>query len=417
MAKHSLKTTFTYRIFTWILFPAACIFCLFTAIKHRHLAYIFHRIGRYPKINNSGKVIWCHCASVGELNTALPLLKKLIENNYHLLVSTNTLTSKQVFDNASLPNSLHVFLPLDYHKIANRFINKFNPEYCLVFETELWPSILLATLNRNIPVSILNGRISDKTFNAPSFLKTNYQKILANISHIIASNQENARRFITLGADAHRVQIYENLKFANLSLTKNENSERPLAHRYFLCASTHEGEEKGILKAWNKNRPIGFGLVIAIRHPHRNKDVCNIIKQSGCTFALHSEQPTDVSLNDIYVIDTIGDLIPFYQHADIVFMGGSLAPIGGHNVLEPAEFEKCIITGPHFQSFTDIVQGLLDCKGIIVINNYAELIQEVITLINDDELRTTVGKNSKQYLSSKINLLEEYAKAVLKILN
>ena len=178
-----------------------------------------------------------------------------------------------------------------------------------------------------------------------------------------------------------------------------------------------KAKKKLFSESGKKNRPIGLGLVIALRHPDRRKEVCSIIKQSGYTFMLHSEQPSEVSPDDIYVIDTIGDLIPFYQFAEIVFMGGSLVPIGGHNVLEPAEFEKCIITGPHFHSFTDIVKGLLNCNGIIVINDSKELIQEVASLNNNDDLRITIGKNSKQYLTSKTNLLEDYVKAVLKLLN
>ena len=417
MAKHLLNTTIVYRIITWVLFPAAIIHCLVTAIKYRHLAYFFHRLGVYPQFNHSSNPVWCHCASVGELNTALPLLKKLIDKDYTLIISTNTMTSKQVFDRANLTNASHVFLPLDYQWTANRFLKNYSPKNCLVFETELWPNILLSTLNSNVPISIINGRISNNTFDAPNFLKTNYQKILSNISHIFASSQKNASRFISLGANDNVVQIHENLKFANLSATNSVREDKPLSHRFLLCASTHEGEEKVIIKQWKKNPPKELGLVIAVRHPHRAKDVCTIINQSGYNVKLHSQQPTDVLPSDIYVIDTIGDLVPFYQHADIVFMGGSLVPIGGHNVLEPAQFSKCILTGPFFDSFSEIVQGLLHAKGIITINDPEHFIEEVIALNNNDERRASTGNNAKQFILSKTSLLENYSNAVLKILN
>ena len=137
MAKHSLNSTLLYRTFTWILFPAALVHCLITAIKYRHLPYLYQRLGNYSQHEISTKPIWCHCASVGELNTALPLLRKLIENNYYLIISTNTITSKEVFNNAKLTQASHVFLPLDYKWMINRFLDRYTPKYCLIFETEL----------------------------------------------------------------------------------------------------------------------------------------------------------------------------------------------------------------------------------------------------------------------------------------
>lgn len=417
MAKQSLNSNLQYRIFTWILFPAAFIHCLITAIKFRHLPYLYQRLGIYSQHEISTKPIWCHCASVGELNTALPLLRKLIENNYHLIISTNTITSKEVFNNAKLTQANHIFLPLDYKWMINRFLDRYTPKYCLIFETELWPNILLTTLNRSTPISIINGRISNKTLHAPSFLKTNYQKILTNISQILASNSENARRFISLGADNSHVQIYENLKYANLIPNNDVINECAVSHPFLLCASTHEGEEKDIVEQWHNEHPSELGLVIAIRHPHRAKDVCKAVKSLGYTCKLHSQHPTDISVNDVYIIDTIGELVPFIKHAEIVFMGGSLVPIGGHNILEPAQFGKCIITGHHYDSFADIVQGLLDCKGIVVVQNSKHLMDEINRLVTDKESRTTIGNNARQFLESRKDVLENYSSAVLKMLN
>ena len=415
MAKRSLNSTLQYRILTWILFPGVFIHCLFTAVKHRHLPYLYQRLGIYSLKNIPANLIWCHCASVGEFNTALPLLRKLISNNHHLIISTNTITGKQVFKDANLHRAHHAFLPLDYKWFANRFIKKFTPKYCLVFETEFWPNILLTTLNHNIPISIVNGRISNKTLHAPNFLKRNYQKILSNITQVLASNNENASRFIALGADKNRVRVYENLKFANLIPSDIINDSRPISHPYLLCASTHEGEEKVLLEKWRNSNTLG--LVIAIRHPHRANDVCNIIKSYGHTYKRHSQQPEDVSPSDIYVIDTIGDLFPFLQHAEIVFMGGSLVPVGGHNILEPAQFGKCIITGPHFHSFTDIVQDLLACNGILVAQNAEQLFQEVEDLVINKQRKITIGTNSKKFFDSKVNVLDEYSNAILEMLN
>ena len=417
MAKHSLNSTIIYRILTWGFFPVAFAHSLVTAIKFNCFTYFSQRLGIYTQLNFPKDAIWCHCASVGEFNTALPLLRKLIANNYHLIISTNTVTGRQTFHNANLKNAHHVFLPLDYNSFVNRFLKTHLPKYCLLFETELWPNILLSTLRHSISISIINGRISDKTLHAPNFLKDNYKRILSNADHVFASSPENADRFISLGANKSDVKIFDNLKYANLIQSENDMSHCPITHSFLLCASTHEGEEIEILQHWHQINSSTLGLVIAARHPHRSKEVCKIIQSLGFTYKIHSQQPKDISASEIYVIDTVGDLIPFINQAEIVFMGGSLVPIGGHNVLEPAQFGKCILTGPHTHNFTEITQDLLTCNGIKVVQDGTQLINEVNNLLINNQTRLSLGENAKNFVVTKKHVLDDYLTATLKILN
>ena len=157
MAKRPLHPTLFYRFLTWAIFPGALLHCLYITIKFRNPTYFLQRFGIFNNCVKSPNVIWCHCASVGEINTAVPLLKKLIEHGNHLLISTNTITGKQTLDSANLNNSTHIFLPLDYSSYIKRLLKGFSPTYLLVFETELWPNMILSAIRNNVPTSILNG--------------------------------------------------------------------------------------------------------------------------------------------------------------------------------------------------------------------------------------------------------------------
>ena len=417
MAKRSHHhPTLTYCFITWLLFPAAFLYTAFVALKYRDLKYFFDRLGFYKRKHITRDVIWCHCASVGEINTALPLLKKLADHGFHLLISTNTLTSHTVLLNSNLDNYTHIFSPLDYSSLIKKLISIFSPRFLFVFETEFWPSTILTTGNHAIPVAIINGRISDKTLHAPLFLRKNYQRILAQTCKILTSSQENTNRFVALGADKKILVTLDNLKFSSITKKHDHIPECPFAHPFLLCASTHTGEEELIIKQWKTSRPKNLGLVIAIRHPQRAKEVCKILEENNCTYCLHSNKPTNPSIDNIYIIDTIGELLPFMQYAQIVFMGGSLVPVGGHNVLEAAQFSKCIITGSHYRSIADVVSDLLSQNGIKVVDNAEQLMREVTLLWDDHELKNQIGINAKTYLDSKQNVLNNYQDIILKLI-
>ena len=260
------------------------------------------------------------------------------------------------------------------------------------------------------------GRMTDKTLHAPNFLHKNYQRILASVESIITSSDENTSRFISLGADKNNLQTLDNLKFANLSSKLTSAPDCVITYPFLLCASTHANEEKAIIDEWSKHTPENLGLVIAIRHPQRRNEVCKLLDDYDYSYKLHSMHPKNITQNDIYIIDTVGDLIPFINNATLVFMGGSLEPIGGHNVLEPAHFGKCIITGPHYFTFLEIVQDLHACRGIKIVENAEMLIKEVSHLTANPNDMESIGANARKYLLSKQTVLEKYVESTLKIL-
>lgn len=416
MAKSTPQSTLSYRLLTWSLFPGALIYTALTAFKHRNRRYLTERLGLYQNSNNKNQVIWCHCASVGEINTALPLINKLIDSGEHLLVTTNTVTGKRALQKAQLKNTQHAFLPLDYRLLTRRLIRKFSPKFFLIFETEIWPNILATVTKNNIPSAIINGRISDKTLHAPSLILKNYKKVLGNLCKILASSKENESRFIALGADPNNITTLDNLKFSSINSFSNTANQCLIDYPFLLCASTHEGEEQIIIEQWKAFQPKNIGLVIAVRHPQRSKQVCKILDENKLSYCLHSNNPDNTSKDKIYIIDTLGQLMPFMSKAEFVFMGGSLVPVGGHNIIEPALFSRCILIGPYHDDFKDIVSDLTLHEGIRVVENAEQLFNTIEMLDNNPEKKEQLGLNAKNYLDRKKNVLKIYEDTVLKLL-
>lgn len=400
-------TTLSYKLITWALFPLAFTYTLYAGLKHKSLAYILQRLSIY-KASQTPRPIWCHCASVGEINTALPLLHTLTEQGENLLITTNTTTGYETLTRAKLKNSTHVYLPLDYKIFASRFLRRFHPKLCFIFETELWPNILLTTMNSGIDVAIINGRISNKTLKAPSFMLSNYSRILSKVKKVISSSKENTARFITLGTHPDSIITLDNLKFANLNLSDNQNHTKPLDYPYLLCASTHEGEEQRIIDAWIKHPNTQMGLVIAIRHPQRTNQVIQILQQHKLPYCLHSNKSTARDIRTILIIDTLGELMPFIVHANVVFMGGSLVPVGGHNVIEPAQYKRCILIGPHYNNFKNIVDDLHTQNAIEIVENADQLLEKAIAINNNHDQYKQLGINAHSYIESKHKTLEDY---------
>ncbi len=409
--------TLSYRFITWALLPAALSYTLFTAIRFKKPAYFYQRLANYRRNNKVEPPIWCHCASVGEIKTAMPVLDLLVKQGESVIVSTNTVTGYETISSAQLKNIHQVFLPLDYVSLAQHFIKKFRPKLCLIFETELWPNIFLTALNNNIRVAILNGRISDKTLNAPAFLLKNYNRILSNSCSIIASSIDNKNRFISLGADPSTVVTADNLKFASINADNNITHPRPLRHRYLLCASTHEGEEDSIIRSWLNHPQKQLGLVIAMRHPQRVTKITRLLDHLNCDYSLHSDKNCTPSVQKVHLIDTIGELAAFFKHAEVVFMGGSLVPVGGHNLIEPAQFQRCLLTGPHHEHFREIVNDLIACRAIDIVQNAEQLIIRSLSLVSNDAERTAMGYRAYDYIESKKNVLMQYQQVINNLVN
>lgn len=413
MPNTKTSPTLTYLLATSLLFPVALSFTVFVALRYRNIKYLSQRLGLYRFIKHEQPPIWLHCASVGEVNTALPLIRSLIKKKHSLLISTSTITGQETLYKANLRHTQTIFLPLDYSLFAKQLICKHQPKVLFIFETELWPSIVLTARRHSIPTAIINARLSKKTLNAPKFIKLNYTRLLANIQQIFVGSTSDIEKFISLGARETQITMQDNLKFST-SFSQQKNSRKPLLTPFILCASTREGEELKIISQWKNLHKKDHALVIAPRHPTRIKEVCELIKKNNLTYTLHSEKPNNYTSDSVYLIDTLGELAPFMTHAEIVFVGGSLTAHGGHNVLEPASLGKCILVGTHTQNITQIINELKKHHAIKVVKNETDFIDSINQLLTNDGERRQMEENARSFVDAKKHVLPNYVTAIIK---
>jgi len=351
---------------------------LFKALAHgKYIAGFRQRLGSVPA--TSGKpVIWLHCVSVGETQAARPLAARLKQQFPHhaLVVSTITLTGQKLARNVFRSQAESVFyFPFDWRWSARRALKAINPVAVLIMETELWPNFLRECKGRQIPVALVNGRISRQSYRRYSLIKFFLRRVLASLSIAVMQSEADAQRLQALGMESHKLFTAGNLKFdaeggGDLAETTFEIAERfglqsdvPLV----LAASTHAPEEEIILESFKQLRTKQPArLMIAPRHPERFNEVASLIQNSGLSWTRRMNIPdTSDRDTDVILLDTIGELPATYSLATVVFVGGSIVDRGGHNVLEPAVAGSAVITGAHTHNFHAIMDLMEQANAVI----------------------------------------------------
>ena len=370
--------------------------------------------------------IWVHVVSVGEVIAAVPLIQALSKQypQKKLIVTTMTPTgSERVRSN--LPKEIfHVYTPYDIPGAINRFLNKVKPDLLILMETELWPNILHACKKRKIPTLLANARLSAKSTKGYQHFQPLTKQMLACLSVIAAQAKPDAERFISLGATEAQIKITGNMKFdlqvpASLQesaeiLRQKLGSHRPI----WVAASTHEGEDEILLRAFKKIRlefPESL-LILVPRHPERFNKVAQLCKKEGFRLARRSTRESCLDNTAIFLGDTMGELRLFFGAADLAFIGGSLIPRGGHNMLEAAAFGLPILTGPHFFNFLEVARLLQEADAIRIVNNENELAEQVILLMKETNLRYLLGERCQQVVKANRGALENHLTIIEKLL-
>ena len=359
---------FIYRFLLWLLFPAVVAFTIAIALRDGSARYLAQRLGCLRAANTATRPLWIHCASVGETNTALILVKAWLNRHPDdaFTFTTNTITAARVLAaharKAAHGQIRHYYLPLDYPLFCRRFLNVVKPRCALIMETEIWLNLFSECRSRNIPLLIINARLSQQTLNGGRRFKSYYRQSLAAATRILARNEQDAAAFTALGAKPDTVETVGNLKQA-APPADADSLPNLINRRYLLAASTHEDEEMQAARAWRRalasgNYPENPLLVIAPRHPQRGRTIAQQLKKQGFQVRLKSHDPLLQENTDVYIADTIGELPALIRHADLVFMGGSLTPIGGHNVFEPAQLGVPQVVGPHTHNVRKEVMAL-----------------------------------------------------------
>ncbi|KAF0192004.1 MAG: 3-deoxy-D-manno-octulosonic-acid transferase [Gammaproteobacteria bacterium] len=404
-----------YRGLMLLLAPVLAGYTLWQGCKERNSRLVRQRLGlSVPQ--RTDRPLWLHMASVGEVNAARPLIAALRRDfpGVPMVVSTFTPTGAAAARRALPADIEHVFLPLDLGVTTARFLARVAPRCALVLETEIWPRLFYQCRRRDIPLVIVNGRLSSKTLDRPAWMRAIVGRALANVTAILARSADDAARFITLGAAAERVSELGNLKFAEDGRV-GDAGPVALERRYVLAASTHADEELQLARAW-RDAGAGYLLVIVPRHPGRAPAITARLRALGIDVAVRSKQDTVTQTTDVYLADTFGELAGFIAGAELVFVGGSLIPRGGQNLIEVARHGKVALFGPHMENFYDESRLLLEHNAAVQVETASQLLDKVTELLADPEERLAIGRRAAETIAARADIAQRYSAALAQYL-
>lgn len=408
--EHVTSSLLRYRLILLLLFPLLVMYTLLQAVKFRSLRYALQRAGICPATPQVVD-IWIHAASVGEVFAALPLIKRINDHypDKQLLVTTTTPTGAGILHRQTFANVRHCFLPIDLAFAVSSFLAKSNPKCAIIMETEIWPNLFRLCHARNIPLVTVNGRLSARTLDARPWVKTLLRTALGYSSLILTRSDNDTKGFIALGADPGKVKTVGNIKFS-ADFTAPAKNDIDLTRPYVLAASTHDNEELQIATMWRNmcEKIAGHLLVIAPRHPNRLQQILKQLQPLNLSIAVRSRNDTIGNKTDIYIVDTLGELVDFMYKARLIFMGGSLVMKGGHNIIEPANLGKAIVFGPYMNNFEDEAQLLLNHGAAIQVEDIRQLQATLIDLLDDPETADALGNRARQLMESQKDMADRY---------
>ena len=373
--------------------------------------------GRKPH----GPSLWVHAVSVGETLAALDLIEVLLQRypEHRLLVTTTTPTGSERVRSALGARVDHVYLPYDLPDVWWRFFRQFKPALLIVMETELWPNLLAACEGRAIPVLLANARLSARSAAGYQRLAWLARPMLKRLTCVAAQQRADADRFVALGVPTQAIQVTGSIKFdLSLAPAQRQAAEAlrarwaPSNEVLWLAASTHQGEDEIVLKAFAlaRRQVPELRLVLVPRHPERFDRVTSLCQQAGWRTERHSR---GVSAGfDVLVGDTMGELLIFYGACDLSFVGGSLVATGGHNMIEPAAWAKPVLCGPHLFNFAEVSRLLQEAGGLEVVEDAQTLAEEVITLCVQPPERERRGQAALSVAENNRGALKRLLSAV-----
>ena len=387
----------------------------------KYVAGLRQRAGSLTGLQTHGRpVIWLHCVSVGETQAARPLARAILERfpTHALVVSTTTVTGQQIARETFRELAAAViYFPFDWAWTVRRALRTVKPSAVLIMETELWPRFLRECRRRSVPVAIVNGRLSERSFRRYRIIKSFVKRIVNDLNLALMQSEMDAERMRALGLSRERLMVTGNVKFDLGSDESEQAVTQKLRERFhfndgrslIVAASTHSPEERIVLEAYKQVRSTPgheqTRLLIAPRHPERFGETASLLETSGFTWVRRSnaETGTDASC-DVLLLDTIGELRAVYPLADVVFVGGSIAPVGGHNILEPAAAGVCTVTGAHTSNFKAIVDAFIESDALVQLapvseNDSPTVLANVLTkLLTDNSRRIAISENARAVL-------------------
>jgi 3-deoxy-D-manno-octulosonic-acid transferase len=417
---------FVYLLALILISPVA----IYRMLRYgRYRAGWGNRFGRISRKYPDKKCIWIHAVSVGEVNATTTLVKELEKKltDYEIVISTTTDTGF-ARANELFGNRLSVFyFPMDFSRTMQRAFENIRPSICLLMELEVWPNLVRIARQSGIPVVVVNGRLSERSFAKYKLIKSVTRKIFQNITLVLAQSEEYAERFRQLGAISEKVIVAGSIKYDTAQVAdkvegadilaeqlfgKIGNRQSAIGNPLWVAGATGNDEEQIILDVYRQlieQKQFAYlRLAIVPRKPERFNEVAELIKQSGFELTRYSELKAATTksaignrqsaISNVILGDTMGDLRKFYSLATVIFVGRSLVPMGGSDMMEAAALGKCTIFGPYAFNFKQAVEDLLKANGAILVKNQNELFDAMTKCLTDADYSSRIARNGREII-------------------
>jgi len=425
---------FFYNVVLLAVLVAGLPWWLFRmATTHKYRVGLLDRLGRVPSTLAASAsslserpLIWLHAVSVGEVLAVTRLVKDLESAlpGYQVVISTTTRTGQALAREKFGANRVF-YCPLDVPWAVGAYLDALNPALLILAETEFWPNLLNGCFRREIPVAVVNARISDRSWPRYRRLRWLWRPMLSRLGRVLAQSQVDADRLQALGCDPDLISVAGNLKF-DVRTAEESDATRFLKSltaglRFLVAGSTLEGEEAALIAEWPRilSAHPRLAMILAPRHPERFGAVAALLEKSGRLWCRRSEWPSrparPLRPGEIVLLDTIGELASVYSLASVAFVGGSLVPAGGHNPLEPAQFGVPIVMGPHYANFAALTDSLREADALRIVEK-EDLATALIHLLDDRAAAVAMGARAIEVFERQSGATDRCVAAICKLL-
>ncbi|BFM19402.1 lipid IV(A) 3-deoxy-D-manno-octulosonic acid transferase [Gilvimarinus japonicus] len=420
-----------YCIIFYLLLPFVLLRVLWRARHNRgHLKRLHERFGYVAPITGKRTRIWIHTVSVGEFLGALPLIRELItRQDSELIVTCMTLTGSERIEQTLGGKVHHFYMPYDLPGALRRFIKIVDPDLLIIMETELWPNTLAACKAHGVPTVLINARLSERSARGYRRISGLTRAMLSRLSAAAVQHRADAERFIELGLADTRLTVTGNIKFdidfddeqQELAVRLKNEWSNSGPRLVWIAASTHSGEDEVVLQALRQLRDQGLQpeqllLVLIPRHPERFDAVASLCEKSGFSLVRRSAGEAPSLATDILLGDTMGEQQLMFGAADIVFMGGSLVDVGGHNFIEAAAWGQPLISGPSLYNFAEVSRLLREAGALEIVESAQQMATAVQRLAEDEDLRSLTGAKAQEVAEENRGALARTREVIEKLL-
>ncbi len=415
-----------YVVYSGLLFVSLLFYVIPYFVRMKFLRkeslFIRERLGFSLKnIQSENKSVWFHAVSVGEVLSLQNLIKKVRQSHPDWIINFSTLTNTGMrVAREKLTDADHIFfVPLDFACVVKKFFNVLKPTLFVLAESEFWPNILRVAKKKTRGVLLINGRISTRSFQKHYRFRLLSRRILKNIDMFLVQTENDKERLERIGMRSEGIRVVSNLKSEidlplydeKKSLNIKKNLSIPFTKKVIVAGSTRKGEERMLLDAFEKARKVrkDLLLILAPRHPERFDEVERICQDSSFRVKRRTQAAADTQW-DIMILDTIGELAQFYALCDLAFIGGSLVPWGGHNLLEPAFYQKPIFFGPHMKNFDYLADKFVQASAARIVHTEDDIVD--IFMLKDEKSLGLMGDRAKKTLNSLQGATEKTIQAI-----